>query len=199
GHVADAHAGEVLALRIPAQGAEVALDRLPRAARGDAHALVVVADRATGGERIAHPESVGHGQAVGDVGEGRGALVGGHHQVRVVLVVPDHVARRHDAALDDVVGDVQQALDEQLVAGHALGEPRVAVHRRVRQALGVEAALGAHRHDYRVLDHLRLDQAQHLGAEVVAAGGPARAATGHRAAAQVHAVHARAVHDGPAL
>src|SRR5690606_1748901 len=41
GHVADAHAGEVLRLGVVPQGAEVALDRLPGAASGDAHALVV--------------------------------------------------------------------------------------------------------------------------------------------------------------
>ena len=38
--------------------AEVALDRLPRAARRDAHLLVVVARRAAGGERVAEPEAV---------------------------------------------------------------------------------------------------------------------------------------------
>ena len=58
GHVADADAGEVLALAVDAELAEVALHRLPRAARGDAHRLVVVADRAAGGERVAEPEAV---------------------------------------------------------------------------------------------------------------------------------------------
>ena len=42
-HVADAGNGEVGGLGIDAHLAEVALDRLPRAARGDAHHLVVVA------------------------------------------------------------------------------------------------------------------------------------------------------------
>src|SRR3546814_2306265 len=50
GHVADAHAGEVLLLAVTPERAEVALDRLPAAAGGDAHALVVVADRTAGGE-----------------------------------------------------------------------------------------------------------------------------------------------------
>ncbi|MDQ1092969.1 hypothetical protein QE400_002382 [Xanthomonas sacchari] len=198
GHVADAHAGEVLVLAVAAQRAEVALDRLPGAARGDAHALVVVADRAAGGERVAEPEAMGQRQAVGDVGERGGALVGGDHQVRVVLVVAHHLRRRHDLAADDVVGDVQQALDEQLVAGDALGQHRVAVAAD-RRALAEEAALGADRHDHRVLDHLRLDQAQHLGAEVLAPVGPAQAAARHRAEAQVHAFHARAVHEDLAV
>ena len=38
--------------------AEVPLDRLPGAAGGDAHRLVVVADRAAGGEGVAEPEAV---------------------------------------------------------------------------------------------------------------------------------------------
>ena len=92
GHVADADDGEVLGLGVDAQLAEVALDRLPGAAGGDAHRLVVVADRAAGGEGVAEPEAVRLGDVVGDVGEGRGALVGGDDQVGVVAVVPDDVA-----------------------------------------------------------------------------------------------------------
>ena len=104
----------------------------------------------------------------------------------------DHILRRHDPAIDDVVGDVQQALDEQLVAGHALGLHRIAVATG-RRLLDDEAALGADRNDHRVLHHLRLDQAQHLGAEILATVGPAQATAGHRAEAQVHALHPRAV------
>ena len=63
------------------------LHRLPRAARGDAHRLVVVARRAAGGERVAEPEAVLDRDLVGDVGEGRGALVGGDDEVGVVAVV----------------------------------------------------------------------------------------------------------------
>ncbi|CAH0326415.1 hypothetical protein SRABI128_05320 [Microbacterium sp. Bi128] len=69
GHVADAHHGEGLGLGVEVQFAEVALDRLPRAAGGDAHGLVVVADGAAGGEGVAEPEPVFAGQSVGDVGE----------------------------------------------------------------------------------------------------------------------------------
>jgi hypothetical protein len=61
-----------------------------------------------------------------------------------------------------------------------------------RQLLGIEAALGAGRHDHRVLDQLRLHQAEDLGAEIVAPVGPAQAAAGDRAAAQVDALDARA-------
>ena len=58
GHVADADDGEVLGLGVHAELAEVPLDRLPRALGGDAHRLVVVADRAAGGEGVAEPEAV---------------------------------------------------------------------------------------------------------------------------------------------
>ena len=94
GHVADPDDGDLLALGVDAQLAEVPLDALPGAAGGDAHGLVVVAHRPAGGERVAEPEPVGRGDLVGDVGELRRALVRGHHQVGVVAVVPHDVGRR---------------------------------------------------------------------------------------------------------
>ena len=96
-----------------------------------------------------------------------------------------------DLVVDDIVGDRQQGADEDAVAFGAFGQPGVAVRRR-RQLLGIEAALGAGRHDHRVLDQLRLHQAEDLGAEIVAPVGPAQAAAGDRAAAQVDALDARA-------
>ena len=73
--------------------AAVAAHALPRATRGDAHLLVVVAVAATGSERVAEPEAVLGGELVGDVAERRRALVGGHHEVGVGLVVHDTVGR----------------------------------------------------------------------------------------------------------
>ncbi len=193
GHVADADDREVLALRVHAQLTEVPLDGLPGAAGGDAHALVVVTRAAAGGEGVTEPEVVLLGDPVGDVGEGRGALVGGDDEVGVVLVVPDDVLRRHDLAGDHVVGDVEQRRDEGLVARDPLRQPRVAVHGRVRQLLGDEAALGADRHDDGVLHHLRLDQAEDLRPEVLTPVGPAQAASRDLAEAQVHALDTRRV------
>jgi hypothetical protein len=69
-------------------------------------------------------------------------------------------------AVDDVVGDRQQRLDEQLVVLVARGPQLVAVGGGLAQH---EAALGAHRHDQHVLDHLRGHQPVDLGAEVVGA------------------------------
>ena len=74
-------------LHVRAERAEVVLHRLPGTAGGDAHALVVVADRAARGERVTEPEAVRCRDLVGDVGERRGALVGRDDQVGVVTVV----------------------------------------------------------------------------------------------------------------
>ncbi len=52
GHVADTRAAEFLRLDVHAHFAEVPLHAFPRAARGDAHALVVVTGGAAGGESI---------------------------------------------------------------------------------------------------------------------------------------------------
>jgi hypothetical protein len=193
-HVADADAGEGARLDVAAELAEVALHRLPGALGGDPHLLVVVARRAAGGEGVAEPEAVVARHAVGDVGEGRGALVGGHHEIGVVAVAAHHVGRVHHLAVDDVVGQVEQAADERLVALDPLGELRLAAAAGGRP-LDHEAALGAHRHDDGVLHHLRLDQAEDLGAEVLAAVRPADAAARHHATAQVDPLHARRVDE----
>ena len=57
---------------------------------------------------------------VGDVREGRRPLVGGDDEIGVVAVVADDLARRHELAVDDVVGDVEQACEERPVAGEDL-------------------------------------------------------------------------------
>ena len=62
-----------------------------------------------------------------------------------------------------------------------------------RQTLREEAALGADRHDDGVLDLLRLDQAEHLGAVVLRPVRPAQAAARDRAEAQMHALDLGAV------
>ncbi len=192
-HVTDAGHGEGCCLGVVAQRAEVAFDCLPGAACGDAHLLVVVANRAARGKCITQPEAVVGGHAVGNVGEGGRALVGRHHQVGVVHVVAHHAAGGHNGALDDVVGDVQQAAEEQFVAGNALGHEGLAVTGR-RCILQHEAALGSNRHDDRVLDLLGLDQTEDFGAEVFATIRPAQAAARHLATTQVHAFDPGRIH-----
>ena len=127
GHVADADAGEILTLAIAAERAEVALDRFPRTLGGDAHALVVVTDRAAGGERIAEPEAVFGSDRIGDIGKRRRALVGSDDQIRIVGVVAHDVFRMRDLAIDDVVGDIEHAVDEHAIAGDAFGQHRIAL------------------------------------------------------------------------
>src|SRR3546814_6676022 len=78
----------------------------------------------------------------------------------------------HDLAANDIVGDRQQRADEDAIAFLPLGEPCVAVERRIGQRLRIEAALRAGRHDDGILDPLRLHQAEDFGAEVVAPVGP---------------------------
>ncbi len=192
-HVSDPDDGEVLGLGVVADLAEVPLDRLPRTAGRDAHGLVVVSDRTPGRERVTEPEAVVLRHAVGDVGEGRGALVGGYDEIRVVAVVAPYVAGRHHPALQQVVGDVEQPADEQLVAADALGHEGVArpVATDLRQPLHDETAFGAHGDDHGVLHHLCLDEAQDLGAEVLSTVGPPQPSARDGAEAQVHALHPR--------
>ena len=96
-HVADADHRERRRGEVDVHLAEMALDRFPGAARGDADFLVVVSGRAAGGEGVAEPKIVGDGDVVGDVGERRGALVGGDDQIRIVALFAHDVERRHDA------------------------------------------------------------------------------------------------------
>ena len=119
-HVADADDREGRRLDVDIHLAEMALDRFPGAARGDAHLLVVVAGRAAGREGIVEPEAVLGGNGVGDVGEGRGALVGGDDEIGIVAVAPHRIRRRHDFVALEIVGEVEQARDEALVDAHPL-------------------------------------------------------------------------------
>ena len=112
---------------------------------------------------------------------------------RVVFVLAQHARWRHDLAVDDVVGHVEQPADERLIARDDLALDRVAIARR--QRLADEPALRAVRHDHGVLDLLRLHQAEHLGAEVLAPIGPANAAARDLRRAQVHGFHALRVDE----
>ena len=86
-HVAAPDDADRLRLDVgPALG-EVPLDADPRALGGDPHRLVVVPDRAAARERIAQPEAVLERNGIGDVGEGRGALVGGDDEIGVLTVM----------------------------------------------------------------------------------------------------------------
>src|SRR4029453_12592314 len=103
----------------------VAFYAAPPPLGGNALFFVFEPSRATGRKGVAEPEAVVDGDAVGDVGEGCSALVRRHHQVRVIVVMTHDVGRRYQRAVFQVVGDVQQARDEDAVAGDALGRDLV--------------------------------------------------------------------------
>ena len=194
-HVADADDREGL-VDVDIGLGEMPLDRFPRAPRGDAHRLVVVTGRAAGREGVVEPIAVRLADRVGGVGEGGGALVGRDDEIGVVPVVAHDVLGVHDRVAVEVVGDAEHARDEALVGG----DPRLQISLAAHGAIGVarhEAALGADGHDDRVLDLLRLGEAQHLGAEVLRAVRPADAAARHLAAAEVHGINGPVRGDRP--
>src|SRR5690554_6280314 len=172
-HVTDTYDGNRILLHVYAQLAEMPLYRDPGTPGGNGHALVVVPHRATGGEGIAHPEAVVGGNAVGNVGEGRRALVRGHHQVIVIVIVTDHLRRRYHLAVNQIIGDIQQTLDEDAIAGDGLLLDSIATG-LMGQTPRHETTLGAYGHDHRVLHLLGLGQPQHLGAVVLLPVGPAQ-------------------------
>ncbi len=166
------------------------LDRLPRATCRDAHLLVVVADRATRGKGIAEPEAVLLGDAVGVIGKTGRALVGGNHQIRVIVVMANEIRWRYDLAAYQVVREVEQSAQEGVITGDAFFQHGIAVAAWWR-VLDHEAALGADRDNHRVLDHLGLHQPEYLGAEIFHAVRPPQAASRDFAAAQMDAFHQR--------
>ena len=103
-----------------------------------------------------------------------------------------HARGPDDLAADDVVGHVEHAADERRIAQLHLLAQRIALGGRVAKD---EPALGADRHDHGVLDRLRLHQAEHLGAVVLAAIRPADPAARDMPAAQVDPLDARVVDE----
>ena len=182
-------------MNVAAHFAEMAFHRFPRALRGDAHFLVVVAVAAAGGESIAQPETARLRNAVGEVGETGGTLVGGDDQIRVIAIVAQHVVGRdHLSVRCNVVGQVEKRVDEGFIGRNRNRLCRLA-RRTGRNLFGIEPAFGADGHDDGVLHLLRLDEAQHLGAEILPPVGPANAAARHPAKAQMHAFHLRRVNE----
>ena len=191
-HVADADDGERSLIDVVPELAEVPAHALPGAAGGDPERLVVVAGRAARRERVAEPEPVLGGDRVRRVRERRRALVGRDHEVGVVAVVDAYAGGMHDRARDHRVGHVEHPADQRRVLAAHLVAKLVAP---ARGALEHEPALAADGHDHGVLDHLRLHQAQHLGAVVLAPIGPADAAAGDRPSAEMHALHLGVAHE----
>ena len=126
---------------------------------------------------------------IGGVGIGRRAFVSRDHEIGILAIANHDLLRVDHFGPDDIVSDRQQRADEQLVAGLAFDQPAIAVTHRIGKLLGIEAAFGSGRHNYRILDPLGLHQAQHFGAEVIAPVRPAQPAARNRAGAQVDAFY----------
>ena len=69
---------------------------------------MVVAGRPAGGEGIVKPKMVLSRDLIGNIREGRGAFVGGDHQIRIVTVVANRALGRHHLAAFKVVGEVEK-------------------------------------------------------------------------------------------
>jgi hypothetical protein len=113
-------------------------------------------------------------------------------KIGVIAIMTNGVGRRHNGVADDVVGHRQQCPDEKLVGVTPGLENRVAATFG-GQLLGIETALRANRHDHGILDLLRLDQAEHLGAVILRPSDQRRAAAGNRAETQMNALNLRAI------
>ena len=193
-HVPDTDDGEVLVLDVLAELPEVAAHRLPGSPRRYPHLLVVVADGATRGEGVAEPEAVLGREAVGDVREGRRALVRRDDEVGVVIVVARNVGRRDDLVARDIVRNIQHATDQGLVTGYDLLLQGLAASFCGR-ALHHETTLRPDGDYHGVLHRLGLHEAEDLGPEVLAPVRPADPAAGDLSAAQVYPLGARGVDE----
>ena len=173
-------------VRVDLELAQVALDRLPRAARGDPELLVVVAARAAGGEARRRASSRTPRRRRWRCPRTSRCPCRRRRRGRCRRSSSTRdVGRVDDLAVDEVVGDVEQRAH----VGDVLALDLVAQLARVAgPLLEVEAALGALGDDLGVLGELRAHQAEDLGA-VVLAIGPADAAARDPAAAQVDALH----------
>ena len=150
GHVAYSHHAKQVALGIHIEVFEVAFNRLPGTAGGDAHFFVVVAVGTARGEGIAQPVAILDGNFVGDIREGRRAFIGSHDQIGIIFIVANNVFRRHHIATHQIVSNIQQRADKNLIAGDALFLHHIAAG-VFRHALAHETAFGADRYDNRVL------------------------------------------------
>src|SRR4029079_14036436 len=89
--------GDLVGLYVDAHFDEMALHGNPRALRRDPRRLVVVSVRAAAREGVAEPEVARQCDLGGDVGKGRGTLVGGNDEIGIIAVVNDDSLRMHDA------------------------------------------------------------------------------------------------------
>ena len=102
-HVPAAGDRDRIGLNVDAHLQEMALDGDPRAAGGDAHRLMVVTVRSAACESVAEPEVAFERERIGDVREGRGALIGRDHEIRIVAIVNNDAIGVHHLIVDQII------------------------------------------------------------------------------------------------
>src|SRR5690625_6127005 len=85
-HIADTHSGDFVLLNVNTPFAKMPLHRNPGAARGNAHAFVVIPLAATGSGGITEPVLVLPGYLVGNIWKGGGVFIGGDVLVVIFLI-----------------------------------------------------------------------------------------------------------------
>ena len=101
-----------------------------------------------------------------------------------------HAARRHNLAVLEVVGDIEQRRNEDAIGRDALLLNLIATT-AARQQLRQKSAFGAGGDDHGVLDELCAYQTQHFRAEILRPIRPADTATSDGRKAEMNAFHAR--------
>ena len=133
--------------------------------------------------------------ALASVGEGRGALVGGDHEIGIVAVVADDPLRRHDAFAVEIVGDVEEAARRRCGRPPSPRQGRRRGRRRPAGVFGTKPPLAPTGTITAFLTCCALTRPEHLGAEILRPVRPADAAARDPAEAQMHAFDARAVDE----
>ena len=96
------------------------------------------------GKSITEPEVVLRAHRVRDVAEGCCSLVGGNHQIRIIVVIDHQPFRVNGLSVADVVGQIEKAADERLVL---LFDENLLFGPVSRDSLQNESTLGPLRYD----------------------------------------------------
>ena len=159
---------------------------LPPAAGRNPDGLVVIPVGSTRRESIVQPKSILGRDGVRDVRERCGALIRSHDQIWIRRVEREHVLRRNRGPVDQVVRQIEQPAHQRLILTLSL---LVSLFGVGRSHPGDKTTLRSARNDDGILDHLRVYEPQHLGAEIIRTIAPANATTRHRRPTEVHSLH----------
>ena len=140
------------------------------------------------GKGVTQPVAILSCNLVGKIRKRCGSLIRCNHQVGIVLIVAYDPGWRDHRFVAAVIGQVEHAADEGLVAGFHLC--RTLLGCAQREAADDKAAFGADRDNDRIFDDLCLDEPQYLGTEVLWTIRPSESAPGNQATPQVHRLNA---------